>query len=449
MQNIVHKYRIYPNIEQQQYFEQTFGACRWLWNHMLSDRNDIYKRDGETYYPKPSDYKIENPWLKDIDSLALCNVQLNLQSAYSNFFKSLKGDRKGKKISHPKFKSKKRCKQRYKTNVVCGKNGSSNIKIDVDNGTVRLPKIDSKIKTIFHRPLPKNSIVKNVSIEKTVSSKYYIAIGMEIPERDKIIPDITKAVGIDFSMNNIYVTSDGEKANHQHWFRRSEKLLKLRKRRYNRRISKIREKHLLPNQKKLTKDNTKKFREELRNSKNLEKLRIRAGTISERVSNQRKDTLLKEAFRLINKYDVLIFEDINLQTMSRCLNFGKSVADAGFGIFRNRIEQLCNQSGKIFFVVDKWFPSSKMCNKCRHINKDLKLSDREWICPECGTILDRDVNAGINLKNNFLENNTVGTAGINALGDVTSTFSSSLLLASNVNELGKMTLINYNGSPSL
>jgi putative transposase len=224
------------------------------------------------------------------------------------------------------------------------------------------------------------------------------------------------------------VTSDGEKNNHPRFLRKAQKLQARRQRVYSRRLQRLIDKNTINGQ--LDKI---QLRTDIDNAKNLADARLRSARISEKVANQRKDYTFQQARKLTNKFDVIVFENINLQDLSRTLKFGKSISDLGFGMFRTRVEQICNETGKIFVKADKWFPSSKTCSTCGFHKKDLTLKDQEWTCTNCHTHHDRDINAAINLKTYF---STAGTAGIYAHGDYSST-GSSLELATTVDEVGK------------
>lgn len=175
---------------------------------------------------------------------------------------------------------------------------------------------------------------------------------------------------------------------------------------------------------------SKKYNKEIKNvvpSKNREKARIRLARLSEKISNQRRDYCIKTALYFARKYDVIVLEDINMQNMSRTLRLGKSVNDLGFGEFRRWLEYEGEKYDSLVYYADKWFASSKTCHECGEKNSLLRLSDREWVCPHCGSIIDRDRNAAMNLRDYFIDINTAGTAGINACGDTSSTLRKTLL----------------------
>lgn len=354
------KYRLYPNQLQEEYFLKTFGCVRFIYNKMLNDKIEHYKETKQMLNNTPAKYKDEFSWLREVDSLALANAQINLQTAYRNFFRD-------PKIGFPKFKSKKNCKDSYTTNCQKG-----NIYISEDNKYICLPKI-KLVKIKLHRQLPQNSIIKSVTISKTKSGKYYVAILCEykfdIQEKQL---NIENSLGLDYSSHGFYIDSNGLSANYPRYYR-------------------VLEDKLAREQRKLSKMKW--------HSNNYEKQRIIVARISEKIANQRLDFLHKISTQLANRHDYIFVEDINLQGMSQCLRLGKSTMDNGFGQFRTFLEYKMFERNKIFHKISKWVATSQTCHECGCKNSTTKdLSIREWVCPECGAHLDRDHNAAINIK---------------------------------------------------
>lgn len=305
----------------------------------------------------PAQYKDEFVWLKDVDSYALCNEQMNLQAAYRNFFTN-------PKIGFPKFKSKKRSKQSYTTSNV-----NNVIRIN-DIHQIHLPKI-GWIKFVEHRQIPANYKIKSATITLKPSGKYSISVLTEyeytIPEKEL---DKNKSLGLDYSSPEFYVDSQNRIPENYHHFYRDL-------------------------QNKLTAEQRKLSSMKI-GSNNYRKQKIKIARIHESISNHRKDFIEKESTKLANNYDIVCLEDIDMQNMSQSLHLGKSTMDNGFGMFRTRLEQKMFVQGKKVVKIDKWFPSSKTCRFCGCINSNLTLSDREWDC-ECGAHLLRDENAAINI----------------------------------------------------
>lgn len=354
--NRAYVFRLYPNAEQRVMLAKTFGCVRFIYNKMLQDRIDYYKKTGKSLNNTPAQYKSEFIWLKEVDSLALANAQLNLNRAYKNFFSRPNS-------GFPKFKSKKKHRFSYSTN-----NQSGSVRIE--NGCIRLPKV-GYVKLKQHREILPNSTIKTVTVRQNPSGKYYVSILVEYD--NQILPIIPhKFVGLDFSMPELYVDSEGNCPKYPSPYRKAEKQLA----RLQRKFSRTR--------------NT---------SNNHQKLRIRVARLHEHIANQRKDFLHKKSAELAMKYDVVGIEDLNMKNMARTLHFGKSVADNGWGMFTNMLSYKLAWQGKQLIKIDKWFPSSQLCHVCGYQNKNTKnLNIREWGCPHCGTYHNRDVNAAINIR---------------------------------------------------
>lgn len=355
--NRAYKFRLYPNEEQKIMFAKTFGCVRFVYNRMLEDKIKHYQETKEKLNNTPAQYKPEFEWLREVDSLALANAQINLQSAHNNFFRS-------PKIGFPKFKSKRKDKNFYTTN---NQNGS----VSIINGKLKLPKV-GLVKMVQHRVIPSGQKIKSATIEKTSSGKYYVSILVEF---EKEIPnfqlDKTKALGLDYASHSFYVDSQGKEANYPKFYRNAQTVLSKEQRKLS----------------------LMKY-----GSHNYEKQRIRVAKTQEHIANQRKDWLHKLSFELAKLYDYICVEDINMQNMAESLKLGKSTNDNGFGMFRTFLAYKLIERGKQLVKIDKWFPSSKTCRFCGCVNTNLKLSDRVWTC-ECGAILNRDENAAINIMN--------------------------------------------------
>ena len=326
---------------------------------MLADKIEHYKTEKKTLHNTPAQYKKEFPFLSEVDCMALCNAQMNLQAAYSNFFRKLKQGKK--EPGFPVFKAKHRSKWSYTT---------SRIKenISLDGNELKLPKL-GKVKCVQHREIPDFRNIKTVTVTKTRAGKYYASILVEyetqVPKKE-----IESVVGLDFSMRELYVDSEGNSAGSPRYFRMAQEELAKQQRIFSHRKT---------------------------GSKRREEQRIRVARVYEKISNQRRDFLHKKSKYLADKFDMVCIEDLNMQDMSRSLNFGKSVADSGWGIFTTFLKYKLEDRGKQLFVINKWFPSSKMCSSCGEINSGLKLSEREWTCG-CGKHHDRDLNAAINIR---------------------------------------------------
>jgi putative transposase len=350
---------------------------------MLSERIEIYKqfKDNKEELkkhknPTPAKYKEEFEWLKEVDSLALANAQLNLQTAYNNFFRDVK---KNSKVGFPRFKAKHRNKDSYTTN-----NQKNNIRIE--NGRIKLPKLGF-VKCKLHREIPENETIKSCTISKTASGRYYISILTERVEKEIKQVEPRTVLGLDMDMKELYTDNQGNRASYPRYYRKSEP--------------------------KLAKEQ-RKFSKCVKGSKNRLKQKIRVARVHEKIANQRKDFLHKLSRALVNSYDMICIEDLNMQAMKQCLNLGKSFSDNGWGMFTAFLNYKLKEAGKHLIKIDKWFPSSKTCSSCGSKNDDLTLSDRIWTCNICDSKHDRDHNAAKNILVEGIRcftSTTAGTAG--------------------------------------
>ena len=361
------KYRIYPNTEQMTMFAKTFGCCRKVYNLMLSDKIESYKETGKFVSVTPAKYKEEYPYLKEVDSLALANVQLNLQTAFRNAFdKSRK-----KKNGFPKFKSSKHSKKSYTTNNQKGT-------VSILGNMIKLPKI-GKVKAEIHRQPEENWIIKSATISLEGDGKYYASVLFQFDEfKSNYVPDIENAIGLDYASEGLYVDDQGNKGSNHKYYREShEKLAKA--------------------QRKLSRKKGSKKGEE--KSANFLKQLKKVNRIHSHIANQRKDNLHKLSTEIANQYDVVCVESLNMRSMSnKGFGNGKATLDNGYGMFLNMLEYKLAERNKHFIKVDKWFPSSQVCHNCGTLHPEMKdLGQRMMKC-DCGLEMSRDQNAAINIK---------------------------------------------------
>ncbi len=355
--NKAYKFRIYPSAEQKTMFAKTFGCVRFIYNQMLSDKIKYYEQTKQKLNNTPAQYKKEYEWLKEVDSLALANAQLNLQAAYNHFFRS-------PKTGFPKFKSKHKSRKSYTTNCVNGN-------ISIENGYLKLPKI-GHVKLKQHRNIPSDYQLKSVTVSQTPSGKYYASVLFAYENQVQKQP-LQTFLGLDYSMHELYRDSNGNEPEYPRYYRQAEKKLA----KEQRRLSKMQ-----------------------KGSNNRNKQRIRVAKLHEKVSNQRKDFLHKQSRQISNAYDCVCMENLDMKAMSQSLHFGKSVSDNGWGMFTVFLKYKLAEQGKKLVKVDKFFASSQTCNVCGYKNPDTKdLSVRAWDCPQCGTHHNRDINAAINIRN--------------------------------------------------
>lgn len=353
--NIAYKYRLYPTPDQMVMFAKTFGCCRKVYNLMLSDKIDHYNKTGQLLMTTPARYKDMYPFLKEVDSLALCNEQLHLQTAYNNFFNQ-------PKVGFPKYKSKTKDKPSYTTNLINGN-------IVVSDKHIKLPKIGF-VRAVIHNKAPKDYKLKSVTITKEADDSYYASVLYEYEDTTLAVDEIKTHIGLDYKSDGLYTNSEGKCADMPHFYRKS--------------------------QKKLAKAQRKLSKRKL-GSKNYGKQKHKVAKIHRKTKNQRNDFLHKKSKELTDKYDLISVESLNMKAISRCLKLGKATMDNGFGMFCNMLEYKQKRKGHYFIRIDKLYPSSQLC-QCGYknpITKDLKV--RTVTCPNCGTIYDRDHNAAINI----------------------------------------------------
>ncbi len=363
-----YKFRLYPTEEQELFFAQSFGCVRKVYNLMLNDRKKAYeevKNDSskKMVFPTPAKYKEEFPFLKEVDSLALANAQLNLDKAYKNFFRD-------KSVGFPRFKSKKNPVQSYTTN---NQNGTVAI---LDNKFIKLPKLKSLVRIQLHRQ-PKG-IIKAATISRHSSGKYYISLLCK--EEVKELPKTNSAIGIDLGITDFAILSDSQKIDNNKFTSKMEKKLKREQRKLSRRALLVKQKGI-----------------NLFEARNYQKQKRKVARLHEKVMNQRTDFLNKLSTENIKSHDIICIEDLNTKGMLRNHKLAKSISDVSWSSFVTKLQYKADWYGREIIKVDKWFPSSQICSECRHKDGKKSLKIREWTCPICHTHHDRDINASINI----------------------------------------------------
>lgn len=372
MANKAIKYRIYPTTEQNIMFSKTFGCCRKVYNLMLSDKIEGYKATGKFPTVTPAKYKKDYPYLKEVDSLALANKQLDLQAAFRNTFsKSRK-----KKNRFPRFKSAKHSRKSYTTN-----NQKGTVAI-IDNRYIRLPKV-GKVKAVIHRIPDDDWNIKSATVSQESDGKYYVSVLFEFDKaHNTYIADKTNAIGLDYASDGLYVDSNGNVGTNHKYYREShDKLAKA--------------------QRKLSRMQGSKKHED--KSNNYIKQLRKVNKIHRHIANQRLDNLHKISTEIANQYDVVCVESINMRSMSnKGFGNGKATLDNGYGMFLSMLEYKLSDRNKYLVKVDKWFPSSQICHCCGALHPEMKeLANRKMIC-DCGLTINRDENAAINILNEGL-----------------------------------------------
>ena len=362
------KYRLYPTSEQKIMFAKTFGCCRKVYNLMLSEKIESYKTTGKFVAVTPAKYKKDFPYLKEVDSLALANVQLNLQSAFRNHF-----DRnRRKKTGFPKFKSAKHSRKSYTTN---NQNGTVAI---IDSRYIRLPKI-GKVKAVIHRVPGTEWKLRSATVSCSSDDRYYVSVLFEYENSaPTYVADENNAIGMDYASDGLYVDDKGNIGTNHKFYRESHKKLAKEQRKLSR------------------KKGSRKGEDK---SHNYLKQQRKVNRIHTHIANQRKDNLHKISAEIANQYDIVCVENLNMRNMSnRGFGNGKATLDNGYGMFLDMLEYKLANRGKYLVKVDRWYPSSQICHCCgkRHPEmKDLRI--RTMRC-ECGYVMDRDRNAAMNIK---------------------------------------------------
>ena len=357
--NKAYKFRLYPNKKQKEYFAKTFGCTRFIYNRMLADKIKYYEETKKTLYNTPAQYKKEFEWLKEVDSLALANAQLNLQTAYKNFFV--------KQNKFPKYKSKHN-NQSYTTN-----NQGGNIRFTEDSKYIILPKIKG-VKVIKHRDI--KGTIKSVTISKNCANQYFISIITECEESRKLSSS-KSIIGIDLGIKEFAILSNGEKIENPKFLKKS--------------IDKLKRE-----QKKLSKC--------VKGSNNRNKQRIKVARVHNKVANQRNDFLHKLSTRLINENQVICLETLKVKNMIKNHHLAQSISDVSWSKFVDLLAYKAEWYGRKVIQVPQNYASSQTCSACGYGNKETKgLSVREWSCPNCKARHDRDINASINILRKGLE----------------------------------------------
>ena len=374
------KYRIYPNKNQSILINKTIGCARFVYNKMLGD---FYNNDLIT---TPAYYKQDYPFLKEVDSLALANSQMNLKQAFRNY-KNNKDH-----FNKPKFKKKSRSKLSYKTNNQKGT-------IRIENDRLILPKFKSGIKIVLHRQI--EGVIKSVTVEQVPSGYYTASILYEVPD-NQIKTTLSKdnIVGIDLGLTHLAITSDNKKYNNPKNFRQLKKKLAKEQRIRSRRFENNVKERVYDENGDLDKII---FKKPLKDCKNYQKQKRKVARIYNKIKNRRLDNLHKVSTKLVKNHDYVVMETLRVHNLIKNRKLSKSIADVGWSIFVNMIKYKCERYDKEFVQIDQWFPSSQICSHCNHKDGKKALSIREWTCNKCGTHHDRDINAAINIKNKGLE----------------------------------------------
>ena len=381
------KVRLYPSEEQKVILNKTFGCCRVVYNERLTEHINYYN----TYRDDPNRPKFKGtltkelrekkyPWLgEDTIAEALGQSQRNCESAYSNFFKSRKGQRKGRQVGYPKFKSKKDHRDSFTLYMIKKEN-----LIDFNSRVVFVPKLKDTKFRIANSSLRSKWIEwfleatpLSMTVSKNACGEYYCSI---LFEREQALEQTIKpsnSVGLDFSPNSLYIDNSNNAAPDYKPQRQlnSKKLVKLQR----------------------------SLARKQKGSKNREKARIKLARFEKHIADSRRDYIEKETLRLVRTYDVVGIEDLNLQGMMKFSHNAKNYVDTSWYTFTDRLIRKAQFNNCIIVKSNRFYPSSKTCNHCGYVNQKLTLKDRKWTCPNCGTEIIRDQNAAQNLRDNAID----------------------------------------------
>ena len=358
-----YKYRIYPNKKQQELIQKTFGCTRFVYNYYLNKRKEMYENDKTTFtYNMCSkdltSLKKDLEWLKEVDSVGLQSSLKDLDYAYQKFFKEHTG--------YPKFKSKKNRYKSYKTK-------NTNNCLDFINKHIKLPKLG--LVKVRDKQIPQGRIL-NATISQEPNGHYYCSLCCTDIEFEQY-PKTNKNIGIDLGLVDFAILSDGIKIENPQFYEQSEKKLAKLQRELSRKTI---------------------------GSARWEKARLKVAKLQKHIANQRNDFLQKFTTIIVSNYDVIAIEDLNVKEMketdSKIRN--KRVGDVSWSEFRRMLTYKSQWYGKELSVIDRYYPSSQICHVCGHSDGKKSEDIRFWICPNCHSELDRDINAAINILNEGL-----------------------------------------------
>ena len=357
-----YKYRIYPNTEQKAFFAKCFGCVRFFYNKSLSDMFDVYKAANKMKNITPASYKEDYPFLKEVDSCALCNAQLNRNIAFKDFMKQNDKNNKNK----PNFKSK-RNDQSYTTNMVNG-----NIKISSNNRYISVPKCP-RIRIKKHRDFI--GTIKSITVSRATDNKYYMSILVET-EIEQLEPT-DKMIGLDLGLKDLIVGSNGHKYKNHKYLTRSQKKLA----REQRKLSKM-----------------------VKGSNNRNKQRIKVAKLHKHIQNQRNDYLHKLSKSIIDENQVICIESLSVKDMMNDSKLARNISDVSWSRLVTMLIYKADWYGRKLIKVPDNYPSSQLCHVCGYKNSITKdLAIRKWTCPKCGSIHDRDINAAKNILSKGIE----------------------------------------------
>lgn len=358
-----HKYRIYPNAEQQVLFAKTFGCVRVVWNNILDWRSKEYTLNATKINYVASAKRLtdikqlpELEWLQEVSNVALQQALRSQDAAFSNFF--------AKRAKYPKFKSK-HDKQSFRL---------TNSGFRMKDGELFIAKSKVPLKMALSRPLPEQ--LNSATISKDRAGRYFVSLQGEVDKQ--ALPDLTKTIGLDVGLTHFVIASDGVKTANPKFYRNGERKLAILQRSLSRKT---------------------------KGGFNRNKARIAIARHHAAMANSRADFLHKLSTQLIRENQTISVEDLNIAGMVKNRNLAKSISDASWSEFIRQLEYKAEWYGRDLIKINRFYPSSQLCSSCGHYGSKKALHVREWDCAACGTKHDRDINAAINI-------NTAGLAEI-------------------------------------
>ena len=360
-----YKYKIKPTVKQQIQLSKTFGCARFIYNWGLDIKTKAWTNEHKSvsYFELAHELTAlkqtdEYAWLKEVPNESLQQSLRNLDNAYTQFFKAKKG--------FPNKKKKKRSKDAAKFIAA--------VHFDFDKWKVKIPKC-GWVKLCHNKPFDLSTCkIGTLTVSRDKCGEYWCSIVVETAEQMKPKTKVSEsmAVGIDLGIKDYAILSDGTKYGNPKFYEKNQSRLKLLQQRFAR---------------------TKK------GSNRHEVMRLKVAKQYRKITNSRVDFLHKLTTDLVNRFDTICLENLNVDGMLKNHNLAKSIQSASWSEFVRQIKYKSELNGKNVIFIGMFEPSSKTCSKCGHVNNDLKLSDREWVCPVCGEHHDRDINAAINIKN--------------------------------------------------
>ena len=374
--------RLYPSKEQRVLIDRTLGCSRFVYNHVLGMKKELWEDYKLSFNPNLKSFKEEWKFLTKVPSQALANSYMDCMAAFNNFFNSLKDESKAEQ-KFPKF-HKKGQKDSFRIAATKTSKGYD-IRIE-DHEHIKVPKLGVvKFKNYNNTDWSKVHIY-NITIKKTPTNKYFASLCCELSEPKYIKPKFD-ACGFDLGLKDFAIFDSGEVIENPRYFRTS--------------------------QDKLAKEQ-RKLSHCTKGSKNHKKQKLKVAIVHEKIKNQRKEFQHKLSRRIVNENQVIVSEDLNIKGMLKNHKLAKSIQDASFSSFCNMIAYKANEQQRRYIKIGTFYPSSKLCHCCGFKYKGLKLEERFWTCPECGTYLERDENAAINILQeglNILSRDTDGRSG--------------------------------------